>query len=212
MSTISSYRLWDHRYALFCAILCFAVIETVCGPVARNQMERNSQNSVARLEQLMVSLDIATDVSYDMLSSKNTHGVVRNPNAILEIEIQILNAKQIQASKDLKVNEQRIENYKKQMFILAQRLVQTHSDADRSRAVVAELDQLTHRLKSRVNTNAWIEKMIPDEDNLIVIKNTDSLSQEALELDPVMTGPPCQIVHLFETGWTALASSSLCQT
>jgi predicted outer membrane protein len=59
--------------------------------------------------------------------------------------------KQIQASKDLEVNEQMIEIHKKQMFILGQRMAQKHSDVDRSRAVVTELDQLIHHLNSRVN-------------------------------------------------------------
>ncbi len=93
------------------------------------------------MEPLMVSLDSATDNSYDSLSSKDTHGVVKNPKAILEIELQNLNAKRIQASKDLQVNEQMFRIYKKQMFILGQRMAQKHSDVDRSRAVVSELDQ-----------------------------------------------------------------------
>ena len=141
MSTIFFNRLWDPRYALVCAILCFAVMETACGPVGRNQKERSSLNSEARMEPSMVSLDSATDHSYVNLSSKNTHGVVKIPDAILEVELKNLNAKRIQASKDLKANEQTIELYKKQMFILGQRMVQKHSDVDRSRAVVAELDQ-----------------------------------------------------------------------
>ena len=68
------------------------------------------------MEPCMVSLDSATENSYDNLSSKDTHGVVKNPNTILEIELQNLNMKQIQASKDVKVNEHMIEIYKKQMF------------------------------------------------------------------------------------------------
>ena len=38
-------------------------------------------------------------------------------------------------------------------------MVQKHKDVDRSRAVVAELDQLIHRRKSHMNTNVWIEKV-----------------------------------------------------
>jgi hypothetical protein len=97
-------------------------METACGPVGRNQEERSSLNSGARKEPLRVSLDSATDnKSYDKLSSKDTHGVVKNQNDILEIELQNLNAKQIQASRDLKANGRIIEIYKKQMFILGQR-------------------------------------------------------------------------------------------
>ena len=74
------------------------------------------------MEPLMVSLDSATDNSYDSpgLSSKDTHEVVKNPNAILEIKLQNLNAERIQASKDLQVNEHMIGIHKKQMFILGQ--------------------------------------------------------------------------------------------
>jgi hypothetical protein len=61
--------------------------------------------------------------------------------------IQNLNTKQIQALKDLKVHGQMIEIYRRQMFILAHRMVQKHSDVDLSRAVVAESDKLIHRLK-----------------------------------------------------------------
>mmetsp|Transcript_11254 Transcript_11254/g.24163 ORF Transcript_11254/g.24163 Transcript_11254/m.24163 type:complete len:447 (-) Transcript_11254:12-1352(-) len=189
MSTILSYRLWDPRYALICAILCFAVMETACGPVGRNQKERSSRNSEARMEPLMVSLDSVPDNSYDKLSSKNTHGVVKNANAILEIELQNLNAKRIQASKDFKVNQQMVEIYKQQMFILGQRMVQKHSDVDRTRAVVAELDQLIHRLKSRMNTNVWIGN-VRDQNNIIekVTKNADSFSEEILEMESSTEG------------------------
>ncbi len=93
-----------------------------------------------------------------------------------------MNAKQIRASKDSTVHEQMIESYKKQMFILGQRMVRKHSEVDQSRAVVAELDQLIHCLKSRVNTNSWI-KNVRDEDNINVMKITDSLSQEVLEVE-----------------------------
>ena len=103
MSPILFKRLWDPRYALICVIFSFAVMETACGPVGRNQEERSSQNSGARKEPLRVSLDSATDNnSYDELSSKDTHGVLKKPNDILEIELQNLNAKQVQASQDLK--------------------------------------------------------------------------------------------------------------
>ena len=80
-------------------------METACGPVGRNQKERSSQNSGARMKPSTVSLDSDTDNSYDNLSSKNTHGVVKNPNAILDVELKNLNAKRIQVSKDLKVNQ-----------------------------------------------------------------------------------------------------------
>jgi hypothetical protein len=203
MSTILFNRLWDPRYALICAILCFAAMETACGPVGRNEKERSSQNSEARMEPLMVSLDSATDNSYDQLSSKNTHGVVKNPNAILEIELQNLNAKQFQASKDLKANELMIENYRNQMFILGQRTVQKHSEADRSRAVVAELDTLIHRIKSLMTLNALREN-INGEDNLKDEFNgsTDSASEHILaepggvytlaaeHIDPPVEKPP----------------------
>ena len=146
------------------------------------------------MEPSMVSMDTATDNSYDNLSSKDTHGVVKNPNAILEIEFQNLNAKRIQASKDLQVNEQMIGIYKKQMFILGQRMVQKHSDVVRSRAVVAELVQLTQRLKSRMNANAWIEK-VRAEDTIIeeVNGSTDSdgeyVSVEPIDENSLVTEP-----------------------
>ena len=126
----------------------------------------------------MVSLDGATANSYDNLSSKNTHRAVKNLNAILEIELQNLNAKRIQASKDLKANKQMVETHKKPMFIFGQRIVQKHSNVDRSIAIVAELDQLIHRLKSRMKTNAWIEN-VRDEENIIVEVNgsTDSVGE-----------------------------------
>jgi hypothetical protein len=60
-------------------------------------------------------------------------------------------------------------------------MVQKHRDVDRSRAVVAELDQLIHRRKSHMNTNVWIEKVrcennIADEVN----KRTDSVGEHIL--------------------------------
>jgi hypothetical protein len=88
MSTILFNRFWDLRYALIGALFCFAGMEIACDPVGRNQMERRSQNSGARMEPLMVSLDSATDNFYDNLSSKNTHGVVKNPNTFLEVELK----------------------------------------------------------------------------------------------------------------------------
>ncbi len=70
------------------------------------------------MEPLMVSMDSANDNSYDNLSSKYTHAAVKNSNDILEIELRNLNAKRIQASKDLKANKQMVDIYKKQMLFL----------------------------------------------------------------------------------------------
>jgi hypothetical protein len=42
----------------------------------------------------------------------------------------------LKAKQDLKDTEQMIENYKKPVFILGQRMVQRHSEVDQSSAVV----------------------------------------------------------------------------
>ncbi len=62
-------------------------------------------------------------------------------------------------------------------------MAQKHSDVERSRAIVAELDQLILRLKSRINTHVLTENA-EDEENPLLVSHVNHFIQEQSSLTP----------------------------